>query len=514
MPPVYAFKPTPEQSAIIEAAVATRESLMVEALAGCAKTTTLEHIAWAVPGKGPHLALAFNVKIKTELSRRLPESFEVKTLNGLGHNAFSKAIGKRLALDEGKLGRLIREVGKADGWDISGDLWAVLKDLVTLAMQRGLVPSDYPNKSLIPDSPESWQDLALDAATTMVPEPVLALARKILVAHIKEAFAGKISFDDQIYMSAMFNGVFPKHGLVMVDEAQDLSPLNHIMVGKCLGPSSRLIVVGDPRQAIYAFRGADSQSMESMRRLRPTWRDLPLNTTFRCPKVIVQRQLYHAPDFVAASQAPEGQVLDWHQRPAWTLADVAALPDLAILCRNNGPLFSMAMRFLRHRQPCVMLGRDIGKGLIALSKKLAPDDDTPSEEVLKAIALWAGKEIANLKALGKEARIQSIEDRSESLQAIAMECPDAGSLRQALSELFSRDAGGITLATGHRSKGLEWTYVLILDPWRIPSKYALRAEAEGDPRPMVQEANLRYVMETRSKATLILADFKEFTVED
>ena len=51
--------------------------------------------------------LAHDAQIKQELESRLPKTFTVKTLNGLGHTAWAKATGKRLTLDTGKLGKLV-----------------------------------------------------------------------------------------------------------------------------------------------------------------------------------------------------------------------------------------------------------------------------------------------------------------------------------------------------------------------------------------------------------------------
>ena len=70
--------PTPEQLEIIEAA-SQPQSLMVNALAGTGKTTTLVMLAKAL-GPQPALALAFNKKIKEELEKRFPSNFTVMTM--------------------------------------------------------------------------------------------------------------------------------------------------------------------------------------------------------------------------------------------------------------------------------------------------------------------------------------------------------------------------------------------------------------------------------------------------
>ena len=67
--------PTPEQAAIIEAARTTSDNILVNALAGSAKTTTLEMVCNAITGI-PILSLAFNKRIADEMKKRLPGHVE------------------------------------------------------------------------------------------------------------------------------------------------------------------------------------------------------------------------------------------------------------------------------------------------------------------------------------------------------------------------------------------------------------------------------------------------------
>ena len=91
------MEPTLEQVAIIEAAKNKTASLMIKAYAGTGKTTTIEMTGRALPVR-PSLYVVFNVKNKKEAEKRMPSHFNVKTLNGLGHEAFGRTIGKRLAV--------------------------------------------------------------------------------------------------------------------------------------------------------------------------------------------------------------------------------------------------------------------------------------------------------------------------------------------------------------------------------------------------------------------------------
>src|SRR5271157_1478007 len=360
------FIPTAEQEAIFAAGTAPQgPNLMIHALAGTGKTTTLAELAKRLPAT-PSLALAFNVRIKKELELRFPKNFEIKTLNGLGHAAWGRATGKRLTLDEGKLGRLVSEGIKATGVQKATETWTNIRKLVAWGQEAGIVPAAYPHKGLLPDTEAAWGDLA-ESKYHEASLDEIGTARFVLEASVKEAFGGIISFDDQIYMSAMFGGQFPRFQLVMVDEAQDLSPLNHLMLkGTAAG---RIVACGDEFQAIYAFRGASGDSLDRIRRLRPeeSWQDLALGTTFRCPQVVVQRQQGHARGFVAAPGNAKGQLLVWASRgpespgKPWDMAALRAAcgpGPIAFLCRNNAPLIRTALRLISDHIGCSMLGRD------------------------------------------------------------------------------------------------------------------------------------------------------------
>lgn len=516
------FDPTAEQVAILDAVRGSDTSIMVIAYAGTGKTTTLTLIAQATDPSVPGLALAFNVSAKKNLEAKFPPHFSVMTMNGLGHRAWMKAIpGKKILLDEKKLGRLVTKICKGQSFEASSEQWSGIRELVSHAMMSGLVPKAYPNQGLLADNMDSWGDL-VDSMYIPLGEREIELARLVLAASVAEAFEGTISFDDQIYMPTMFNGVWPRFGLVLVDESQDLSPLNHIMVKRV--SAGRLIIVGDPKQAIYAFRGADSASMGKLKALRKDWIELPLATTFRCSKVVVARQQAHAPGFVAFHRNAEGAFskffgTSWltaeaKPRLEWDWTDIARHVDedkdtLAVLCRNNAPLLAMAFKLLAQGIPVTMLGRDIGKGLIALSKKVLPDDSMGGPACVLAVNEWREGEVALARANGKEAKEVGVHDRADCLLAVldSGKAKDAKQVREFLERLFARPSGQVTLSTGHKAKGLEFDVVLHLDPWRLPSKQAQRAPNGAQ---MEQERNLRYVIETRAKRTLLEANLDQF----
>ncbi len=518
-----ALKPTDEQLAVISA-IAGPDSVMVDALAGCAKSSTLQ---MAAPGvKGPALALAFNKKIALDLTSKMPSNFKCMTFNSLGFGAALRAIpnAPKATLEEKKLGKLISQIAKDRRVDLDSESWDQIRQLVTGAMLAGITPGDR-GRPLIPNTREAWESIADEK--WILPDQfefIYEMAQEVLAQDIEQfEKAGVFSFDDQVYYSACIAGQFPKYPKIFTDETQDLNGLNHAMLEQMLTDTTQLTSVGDPRQSIYAFRGALNDGMNKLRRIRPAWIDRGLLTTFRCPKRIVARQQAHAPGYTAWHTNTEGTVSNLQPGSAefsiedgWSWKDIQKrLPheraQIMVLCRNNAPLLSLAFKLIRGQIGVVMLGRDIGKGLIQLSKKILPEDGTDRLRCSAIVAEWLETETSLARANKHEERVAGITDRGECLLAIIDSgCRDAGELRAMLQRLFSRENGQVQLSTIHRAKGLEADVVLHLDPWRIPSKFALEADEAGDSRQLQQEYNLLYVAETRTKHTLINCDLQDF----
>jgi superfamily I DNA/RNA helicase len=508
------FPPTPEQQAIIEAARDSTSNLMIYALAGTGKTTALKLAVPHIPSKSI-LALAFNKKNAQDLERAFCEPGEdgtaplapwvvARSFNALGHRALASATGRRLILDDKKIARLTTAYTKKLG-GVSDDEWGNLSNLVKRAKMLGLVPQKYPQsrRSLLSDDSWGWESAA-NAINLDLTEALMVGARQILSEAIDLALAGTIDYDDQIYMSTLFHGMYGKFHTVICDESQDISHLNRIQLMKSCG--SRLIIAGDQKQGIYAFRGADGESMARIRDLKPDWIDLPLTVTWRCPKVVVARQLGHAPQYTAAPEAPDGALFDLRSEKQWTIGSGGILPN-AILCRNNAPLISLAFSLIRKRIGIKILGRDFGKSLTTLVKKIA-GTTTGIDEFIPKFTLWRDREMRLANAADKPEKGSRIEDQYESIMAVIESSGDITTIHHIIScleQLFEAANGQIILSTGHKAKGLEWHSVLHLDPWRIPSKWA-----QSNPIALEQEQNLAYVIETRAKHTLILANLEQF----
>lgn len=481
--------PTAEQSAIIEAAKGSKDSLLISALAGAAKTSTLEMICHALPVQ-PILCLAFNKRIAEEMKNRLPGHVSVKTMNALGHGIWAAACARRLVVDTKKSYSLLKEKVDAlprqqrmNAYDSFSDtLKAIGK-----AKLSGYVPEgrfDHARRIIdrnrYIESSADWTD----------PEDVSwDLVDEVLTDSIRLAYEGKIDFDDQIYMPTLFGGTFPKFPLIMVDEAQDLSALNHAMLDRLV--VGRLIAVGDPYQSIYAFRGAVVSGMASLQ-IRHKMTEMNLSTSFRCPRAIVRKAQTRAPHMNWPDWAEEGAI---HEPKEWP---AASIPEgAAIICRNNAPLFRLGFALIRAGRGVSIVGADIGPGLVKVLKKLGPESMSQND-VFLAIDKWEAER--ERKAKSRE----SVADRAECLRVFA-EHGNTLSGSIAYAEHLFKSQGTIQLLSGHKAKGLEWNIVYHLDPHRIPSPWA------RSPEDLEQERNIEYVITTRAKKELWLVTMEGFS---
>lgn len=474
------FTPTPEQIAIVEAARDTEDNLLVGAYAGAAKTKTLELVAHAKVE--PTLALAFNKRIADELGKRLPGHVMCKTLNSIGHGAWTQTIGKRpnLEIDKSRLifKALAEEASKADKqemWDRVSEIMGVFRE----ARQQGYVPPKYQNRGRTLIEQEEFY-----AGLEEEPDALLVdTVERMLQISIDKAYYGEIDFDDQIYMSTLFGGVFPRFPRVLGDEVQDWTPLNHAMVDKLV--VKRLIAVGDELQSIYGFRGAMQNGMKLMKE-RYNMRELHLSISFRCPRSVIRNARWRATNMQWPEWAEEGicQTL--------TALKAEDVPDGAVfICRNNAPLFSTALEFLKAGRGIKILGNDIGPGLIKILKNLG-ELPLSQDQALLELDRWYEAKKKKSRALA------ALADRYECLKFFIEQGPTLGAAIAWAEHIFSA-SGPIQFSSGHKSKGLEWDTVYHLNP-SLVGKFAF------SPSAIEQEHNLKYVIETRAKKALYIIE--------
>ena len=519
------------QNDIFDWAVNGSGNAFVIAVAGSGKTTTLVELGRRLTGSVAFMA--FNAHIRDGLKDRLSDTtVDVMTVNQAGYRAVrskwpsTQVDGKkyRAILED-----LLRQAqnGFADGFNLTADMIdSIIEVYPRYAIEKVLHYSRVTGTSMAGGR---------DAVAALVKkydielEPVLWGFAAWCVRQCNrigiEVGARVVDFSDQIYMptlsTAAASFVWKKYQWMLVDEAQDLSEAQFLIVQKSLAPGGRMIFVGDARQAIYGFAGADENSFQKIIQLTAAT-VLPLSICYRCPTSVLDLARRIVPQIEARPEAPAGRVVRIQDEDQ--LAPMLQYGDL-VLCRTTAPLVRLCFKLIRQKISARVRGREIGQGLKAVVEmyekyyKRATKKDPykkASAAPLDVLGLNEWLEIWQREEHGKSLRrngndeedpaLLAVSDKRQCLREIWANCPN-GSTQEVttyIDDLFADDRAAIWLSTVHRAKGLEARLVAIIEPQLLPHPMGMRR-----PESLVQEYNLKYVAITRAQETLVLVGDSE-----
>lgn len=485
------------------------DNLMVRAVAGSGKTSTLAACTRLIPPGLQSLFVTFAVRNADDLKDKTAgANVDVRTLNSLGHRIWTRYIAGRdnaeVEVNRSKIYRIIRDVitSPSSRANFSGDI----RKLVGMARAVGLVPQgvrDCVSVNGIQDDRDTWLSIMYHAdvyASNLDTDRLIEWSREVLALDIEDEHT--IDYEDQLYFpvvkrSSMGSHVpMFKYDIVVIDEAQDLNPIQHDLVALALKDNGLFVAVGDPKQAIYAFRGADIHSMDNLR-ARFNAVSLPLSISYRCAKSIVEHAKGLNEEIEALPSAPEGAVV---KRENFALSNLK--PGDMVICRNNAPLITMAYKLIKARIPVKVWGRDIGSGLIRIIDKLKHNGSLAT--MARLLDAWKVEQIKLILAKDPddEDAVQRIMDRYESIVAFINETtsPTVEAIKKEIEALFidTPDKDKVIMSTIHKSKGLEAETVYILDaqllypPWIKLGSWKYQ-----------QEVNIDYVARTRAKLNLV-----------
>jgi superfamily I DNA/RNA helicase len=302
-----------------------------------------------------------------------------------------------------------------------------------------------------------------------------------------------VDFDDLLYLAVKDGISLPKFDFIFVDEAQDTNAIQRALLRKIMKKTSRIVAVGDPAQAIYGFRGADSESMNLIAEEFNAKR-LPLSISYRCPSSVVTYAQQWVSHIQAAPGAQAGEVLELGSK--WN-TDIFQANDL-VVCRKTAPLMSLAFRMLRSRVPVMVMGREIGAGLKSLINKMNARD---IDNLVTKLEAWRDREVEKATAKKDDAKVEALEDKVGAILCLIDSMSEnertVPALLNTLDALFADKKNVTVLATIHKSKGLEAKRVFWLDRSQCPAKWVKQDWQKQ------QEVNLCYVAATRAMESLI-----------
>ena len=316
----------------------------------------------------------------------------------------------------------------------------------------------------------------------------------------------------------------------VVDEYQDVSPLQHDLLGLWLGDRDDVCVVGDVSQTIYTFAGASPEFLLGFAsehedavvlRLEENYRSTPAivaaaNKLMRGrPGALTLESASGNAGPVPRVSAYEGDVAEARAVASAIAAEIAegrAPEDIAVLYRVNVQSQALETALADAAVPTVIRGatrffdqREVKEALMLLRGAAVNTAPQPLFQVVSDVLRSIGWSQEAPEAPG------AVRDRWEALNALmrlAEEAPEGTTLREFVDELFERQAGqheptmsAVTLATLHSAKGLEWdsVYIVGLAEGLVPISYAKDAAA------VEEERRLLYVGITRARERLALS---------
>ena len=487
-----AHKPTEQQAAITAASVDLRngEVMKVIAGAGAGKTSTLKLCAEANRRRG--IYLAFNKEIATEAKEKLKSTkCTAMSMHGLAYTALGREI---IGTPSNLTARSFIQAGVMDahhvpsvkGWGPYRIAAAVLRTMSAFAASADteFLPS-HARDGLIESmgDPElivcKEKAAAVLDAIEKLSQPLAEMAEDYWVRCMNED-----SYSHDMYLklldldAGLRKTAFARYKYVMIDEAQDLNPVQRSILEKAGLP---LIAVGDPYQQIYSWRGA-----ENALELLPG-KEYLLSQSFRFGDNIasIARQVL--------ASIPDGG-------PSYRLEGVGpgthdGGPKGAVLCRTNMGMLDEAIYYINKGHQVFVDNID---GLVKEARSAQAlfegrlDDVTVTE--LKQFDDFSEMEIAaeeggdpglsKLVQLVKTKRIGDVE-------------------RLAANQTSKSSEAKIAVYTAHRSKGLEFPAVQLGKDWpeisAMERRFKMAESQSANHVTLAREAyNTLYVAVTRA----------------
>ena len=441
------------QRAVFRAIRDTNANIVINAVAGSGKTTTILEALNYIPEHKSVLLVAFNKTIQKELSARVPRGRANLTISTLAAHGYAilRRYWKdaRLLMRRGAYGNICDELrdrkvfNAALGGEYIGGgnvalLFKELEKLIGLcesyvAMTPDAilaVAADYdlfsPQEG---GGPRAWRyqgdrrepytaaDIVrwvqrAQAERLREPRPP-NYAREILLSPRSNLRNGLdayneltengakafISFADMAFVPAAYAHMVPErlYDVIIVDETQDMDVAQLTIVRRSLAPGGRIIVVGDRRQAIYRFRGADSDGMDRLA-AELAAEVLPLSESYRVPQCAARYAQAVVPTFSVPASAPEGtcgEVSAKQMTEMWGPGDI-------VITRQNAPLVPLAfMAIAGGVTPWILgEGNSVQNRLMAIVKKIVMagggDLAMPMPAFVKALVAWHEGEVARI----------------------------------------------------------------------------------------------------------------------
>lgn len=267
-----------------------------------------------------------------------------------------------------------------------------------------------------------------------------------------------IDYDDMLRFPVLNGITRPFKGTLLVDEAQDYSPLIREFVRLFIGPETKGLVLGDQeRQALQQFAGADPNSFNILADMLGC-ESVPLTYNFRCGKSIVENcNSFYPSDMQAAPGAILGEV---GEASANELEGLDS--NSAILCEMNSPLLSFVITQIEKEKPVQFrapklwdMCKSVMWGLFDIRRCPIGEIANRAEEKVREYAGENGPDANKLEAIKCLSLLENLcMARGITTTKWKAKTP-VHPIEQLITDISSGNSGPYCM-TGHTSKGLQW----------------------------------------------------------
>jgi len=470
------LQPTEEQQRAIDLAKSGK-SFVLDAKAGAGKSSTLRMIAKVMPSGSRGLLTAFSAQVIADARKAsFPSTVRITSNHGLAVPAFGKHY-----FDAGRLKRrltprvIVEALGLRDAQfpgDVTAEQGAHLALEAVLRFQQGAERSLLPKHVILPGSVDDTDDLG---------GAVFKLANRLWAA--MSDLRGNLPATHDTYLKLWaLSEPRIRADYVLLDEAQDA---NALIVDVLNAQDAQLIVVGDPNQQIFSWRGAVS----AMGRFATESRAL-LSQSFRFGNMVAQ-----AANAVLAGHLGQGERVRGFDQVRDRIGSFDRRQRYTVIARTNASLIG---------QIVACKGRVAVVGGVADLMKLV-EGAAALQRAERAIGC---PDLADFRTW-KEVVDYAESDAGRDLAVLVRLVSEYGTdgLMQLLRRVDGNEADeercDVILTSAHKSKGREWNHVLLLDDFPVPNDADLGLDSEEEPTKWnSEEANLLYVAVTRAKQVL------------
>ena len=312
----------------------------------------------------------------------------------------------------------------------------------------------------------------------------------------------------------------------VIDEYQDVSPVQRALLDAWRGTHSEVCVVGDPNQTVFGFAGASDEHLLRFESEFPGATTVELDRNYRSTPEIVRLANSTVPnsplELVSMRESGPmpgviGSATDEDEARAIGTAIRAAIEagtdpaDIAVLYRINVQSLVLEQILGEMRIPFRVRGGRffdepvVTQALVLVRGRLQTDPTARARDTMALILRenlgWLSKPPVNPVERHTWNIMSALAQIAENLPETATVIDLAADLKHRTDNEMEPAVSAVTLSTTHNAKGLEWdtVFVIGMSEGLFPLSYSM-----GD-GPMQEERRLAYVAFTRAGRSLTLS---------